>query len=65
MWWRLTALDRYPLGNLNWDSIRELDEKRKELGFIKESAVVQPECVQCKWRMLCRSGCRRSWKRVS
>ena len=52
-------LDGYCLGNLNRDSFADLDRKRKELGFLEESMIPEPECLECGWRMLCRGGCRR------
>lgn len=52
-------LDKWRLGNLNTDDYEMLDKKRKELGFIEESIVPDKECINCKWRILCRGGCRR------
>ncbi len=52
-------LDAYRLGNLNTDSFAQLDAKRKELGFIEQSAVVDDACKTCRWAFLCRGGCRR------
>ena len=28
--------------------------------FIAESKTVDPECLSCRWRALCRGGCRRN-----
>ncbi len=53
------ALDAWRLGNLNTDSIQDLDRKREELGFVQRSMVVPEECRQCQWYPLCRNGCRR------
>ena len=52
-------LDAYRLGNLNTDSFAQLDEKRKALGFIEQSAVPDEACKTCRWAFLCRGGCRR------
>lgn len=52
-------LDSWRLGNLNTDSFEQLDRKRTELGFIEQSAIPDPECLTCRWRALCRGGCRR------
>ena len=52
-------LDKWRLGNLNTDDYETLDKKRRELGFIEESAVPNAECRSCKWAVLCRGGCRR------
>lgn len=52
-------LDRYRLGNLNTDSFRELDDKRRELRFVEDSAQLPQACARCQWAYLCRGGCRR------
>lgn len=52
-------LDEYRLGNLNTDSYDELDRRRRELKFMEESLAVHPDCESCKWKALCRGGCRR------
>lgn len=52
-------LDRYLLGNLNEQGFGELDKRRSELMFIGESAMLPEECVNCRYRPLCRGGCRR------
>lgn len=52
-------LDEYRLGNLCTDSFDDLDWKRKELGFIEASQVPVQECLDCRWKSLCRGGCRR------
>lgn len=54
------ALDAYLLGNLTVDGFDDVDAKRKELGFIEASEVLSDECLGCKWRSLCRGGCRRN-----
>lgn len=53
------VLDEYKLGNLNAGSLEEINEKRKELRFIEESAAVSEKCRQCKYFPLCRGGCKR------
>ena len=53
------ALDRYRLGNLRTDTIARIDRRREELGFIQDSAAEAEECRVCRWRSLCRGGCRR------
>lgn len=52
-------LDGYRLGNLNEVSFDQLDEKRRELGFVEQSIVPDPDCLSCRWKHLCRGGCRR------
>lgn len=54
------VLDDYKLGNLNVNSIEELDVKRKELKFIEKSHVYPHECRVCKYFAVCRNGCRRT-----
>ena len=53
------VLDRYRLGDLRTDTIAQIDRRRRELGFIRESAAEAEECRGCRWRSLCRGGCRR------
>lgn len=53
------ALDAWKLGNLNTDSFAQLDQKRRELGFVQQSRTVPTECRSCRWYKLCRNGCRR------
>ena len=52
-------LDEHCLGNLNTNSFEELDESRKQLGFIGQSIPPASECTHCRWYTLCRGGCRR------
>lgn len=58
------ALDAYCLGNLNENSLKELERRRDELGFIRKSQKVEPECHRCRWYPLCRGGCRRDRERA-
>lgn len=53
------VLDMYRLGNLKTDSFDEIENRRKETGFIRESARQETECLTCEWFGLCRGGCRR------
>ena len=52
-------LDQYKLGNLNTDTLAQIDARRKEIGFIEQSCAVDEKCKICKWYELCRGGCRR------
>ena len=52
-------LDQYKLGNLNTDTLAQIDARRKEIGFIEQSCAVDEKCKICKWYQLCRGGCRR------
>lgn len=53
------ALDAWKLGNVNSDSLAEMDRKRIELCFVEQSRVVPEKCRSCRWYALCRNGCRR------
>lgn len=53
------VLDEYRLGNLNSVSFEEIDEKRREIRFIEESAQIHEDCKNCKYASICRGGCRR------
>ena len=52
-------LDSYKLGSLVTDSFDQLEERRKQLRFIEDSAIWPSECMNCKWVRVCRNGCRR------
>jgi uncharacterized protein len=51
--------DDYLLGNILDSSFAELDAKRKELRFIETSPNDSAECSTCRWKSLCRGGCKR------
>lgn len=53
------VLDQWKLGNFRTDSLADIENKRRELRFIEMSAKHHPDCLSCKWQMLCRGGCRR------
>ncbi len=53
------AMDGYCLGNLARDSVETVDRRREELGFISRSEKTEDTCRVCRWRSLCRGGCRR------
>lgn len=59
------ALDEWYLGNIRTDSFPQLEQKRRESGFIQWSAHVPEECRSCKWRKLCMGGCRRNREPVT
>ncbi len=52
-------LDPYCLGNLNRDTIADLDIRREKMGFVQQSLSLHPDCRSCQWLPLCRGGCRR------
>lgn len=51
--------DAYRIGNLNADSMEEIDRNRGSIGFIEQSQVPHEQCGTCPWYKLCRGGCRR------
>ncbi|MDP3387043.1 MAG: anaerobic sulfatase maturase [Eubacteriales bacterium] len=53
------CLDEYRIGNINQDSFEDLSKAVKGMLFVKESYNQAQVCVSCKWRVLCRGGCRR------
>ena len=54
------VLDEFCLGNLNKDSMADIQKKREEIGFIDRSRNHSKECRECRWFALCRGGCYRS-----
>lgn len=54
------ALDSYCLGNLNRQSLTQIDEARQELHFIEASQNYAEKCQKCQWFSLCRCGCQRN-----
>lgn len=55
------ALDAYRLGNLNTDSVEQMDEQRAAIRFIEASLDKPARCRSCQWFALCRGGCRRDY----
>ena len=53
------VLDRYRLGNLKELDLAQIHENRKQSGFLQSSLVKPEECQTCRWKSLCRGGCRR------
>lgn len=53
------ALDQWRLGNFATDSVEIIEKRREELEFIQSSENVHEDCIECKWYLLCRGGCRR------
>lgn len=52
-------LDAYCIGNLTVDTVEQVDQRRRDIGFLEQSLPVEPECTRCQWYALCRGGCRR------
>lgn len=53
------VLDAWKLGNILTDSFEAMDEKRDQLGFIKQSQLTMEACRHCRWFPVCRNGCKR------
>lgn len=53
------VLDEYKLGNLKDCTIEQIDEKRKETGFVEYSLTDHLHCRKCRYYAICRGGCRR------
>lgn len=53
------VLDEYKLGSLKQNSFEEIHEKRKEIHFVEDSAIMHEDCKKCKYAPICRGGCRR------
>lgn len=59
------VLDEYRLGSILTDSFEDMDARRHELGFIERSAVLHPDCRECRYFQLCRGGCYRERIEIS
>lgn len=53
-------LDEYCIGNFNTDRLRQIDEKRREIGFLERSIKLGASCSECRYLELCRCGCQRN-----
>jgi uncharacterized protein len=53
------VLDKWNLGNIKTDEIREMISCETAHNFTAPSMQVNDECEKCKWYALCRGGCRR------
>lgn len=52
-------LDEYRLGNINTDTLAQIDRRREEIGFIEVSRRLPSRCRSCPYYTVCRGGCRR------
>lgn len=52
--------DKYCLGNFNQDRLPQLDARRKEIGFLEDSLLLEQDCISCQYYRLCRGGCQRN-----
>ncbi len=53
------VLDPWHMGNVNEASFYKLEQSAVGRAFREASTYVSPECRACRWRALCRGGCRR------
>lgn len=53
-------LDEYCLGNFNENRLDEINARRKEIGFLERSLLLDQECKHCTYYHLCKGGCQRS-----
>lgn len=53
-------LDAYRLGNFNENRLEEINEKRKEIGFVERSMKLTKDCGECQYFKICRGGCQRN-----
>lgn len=55
------AMDDYRIGNLNTDTVEQMDEQRRAIRFVEDSLAKGERCKPCPWYPLCRGGCRRDY----
>lgn len=53
-------LDKYRLGNFNFNRLDDINAKRIELKFIERSLRLEKKCIECAYYSLCRGGCQRN-----
>lgn len=53
------VMDQYKIGNLQEDTLEEIEINRKNINFIEQSILKDAGCMKCKWHKLCHGGCRR------
>ncbi|MEG1482011.1 anaerobic sulfatase maturase [Clostridium sp.] len=51
--------EKYSVGNILEESFADIHNKDKTLTFIKDSFNISSKCLNCKFKHLCRGGCRR------
>lgn len=54
------VIDRYRLGNFKTDTVERIDQVREQKRFIIDSQQKEAACADCRYRALCRGGCRRN-----
>lgn len=53
------VLDGWRIGTVGNESFAEMLESETAKAFIEQSIPIPPECEVCRWRQICRNGCRR------
>ena len=53
------AYDEYKLGSITENTFDEIHKSRKAEKFIRESTIVNKECIECEYRSLCCNGCKK------
>lgn len=53
-------LDEYLIGNFNENRLDEINVRREEIGFIRNSQIVNDACKVCSYYKICRGGCWRN-----
>ena len=53
------AYDEYKLGSITENTFDEIHKSRKAEKFIRESTIVNKECLECEYRSLCCNGCKK------
>lgn len=53
-------LDEYRIGNFNENQLEELNDSRKEIGFIERSKNLKVECMECQYYRICKGGYHRN-----
>ena len=59
------VLDKWKLCSICTDSLAQLEQQRRALGFLEASLPVPSICRACRWYPLCRNGCRRNREPVT
>ena len=47
------------MGNINESTLRELYGSENARRFLETGAPLPRDCLECRWRAVCRGGCRR------
>lgn len=55
------SLDEWRLGRLGEQSLQEMAEGETAQRFLTWGTKKPPECLSCRWRVLCSGGCKNDW----